>query len=295
MADPSSSSGYLFVSYSRWDRKDKPLIDQLLSDLRADGVNLWLVPDDIPPGVDWREAKPEGLRNASGILYLFGRPLNKTHQIADELEFALSNHLPIFTAIITERASRALEEYAVPGGAFETVFLANPVVSLLNNYEAGLSQLLDLLPSSVKRSRLGSAEAVDVMPKSKGYVFISYAEEDTDFVEKLRNFLAGKGYGYWDYQASDRNFHTQLFLELEEVIQNAAATLSVLSPDWKKSAWAAKEYLFSEEVGTPVFLLMARAIGPTLVTAGVPYIDFTHSEATGFERLDRELRRKGLI
>jgi hypothetical protein len=40
---------------------------------------------------------------------------------------------------------------------------------------------------------------------------------------------------------------------------------------------------------------MARPTPPTLVIAGVPYIDFTQNVDAGFARLDRELRRKGLI
>jgi hypothetical protein len=78
------------------------------------------------------------------------------------------------------------------------------------------------------------------------------------------------------------------------VIKDAAATLSVLSEDWKRSTWAVKEYFFSDEVGTPVFLLKAKAIGPTLAITGIPYIDFTQSIKAGFEKLDLELNKKGL-
>ncbi len=130
--------------------------------------------------------------------------------------------------------------------------------------------------------------------RSKGYVFISYAEEDGDFVGRLKGFLATKGYGYWDYAESDRDYHRDLFLELEGVISGAAGTLSVLSPHWKRSGTAIKEFHFSNEVGIPVFLLKAQELGATLVIAGIPYIDFTRDEAAGFARLDRELKRKGL-
>jgi len=51
---------------------------------------------------------------------------------------------------------------------------------------------------------------------------------------------------------------------------------------------------FSDEVGTPVFLLRAKKIGPTLAIAGAPFIDFLDNRMRGFERLDKELRRKGL-
>ena len=85
-----------------------------------------------------------------------------------------------------------------------------------------------------------------------------------------------------------------LYLELEGIIQDAVAMLSFLSPDWKRSRTAVKEYHFSSEVGIPVFLLKVRDPGPTLVIAGLPYIDFTQDHAAGFRRLDKELSRKGL-
>lgn len=102
-------------------------------------------------------------------------------------------------------------------------------------------------------------------------------------------------YFFVSYSARDRNNHAFLFLELEEVIKNAAATVSVMSPDWKRSKWSAREFLFSEDVGTPIFLLKVQAMEPTLVTAGIPYIDFARDESKGFDRLDHELRKKGLV
>ena len=130
--------------------------------------------------------------------------------------------------------------------------------------------------------------------QSKGYVFLSYAEEDRDFVSLLKTFLKENNYAYWDYAESDRDYHSQLFLELEGVIKESVATLSVLSESWKRSQWSVKEYFFSEEAGTPVFLLKAKPLGPTLAIAGVPYIDFTLEIAQGMEKLRRELHRKGL-
>jgi hypothetical protein len=123
---------------------------------------------------------------------------------------------------------------------------------------------------------------------------LSYAEEDAPFVKKLRDFLAGRKYAYWDYSESDRDYHIQLSSELERVIAEAAATLSILSPDWKASKWAMKEYFFSEETGVPVFLLRVKLVPPTLAIAGLPYIDFVSDEETGFHKLAAELSRAGL-
>ena len=92
-------------------------------------------------------------------------------------------------------------------------------------------------------------------PKSKGYVFISYADEDADFVVELKLFLKKQGYGYWDYRESERDYQVDYTLELEDIIKNAAGTLSVVSPNWKRSKTAFQELHYSREVKTPVFLL----------------------------------------
>jgi hypothetical protein len=82
--------------------------------------------------------------------------------------------------------------------------------------------------------------------------------------------------------------------ELEGVIGDAAATLSVLSESWKDSKWTIREYFYSEEIGLPVFLLRAKQMKPSLAVAGSTYIDFASDAESGFRKLDRELRRKGL-
>jgi hypothetical protein len=273
--------GYLFVSYSRWDRRGTPVIDRLLNDLRAARVELWLAPDSVPAGQDWQDAIPDALADAAGQLFIFSKRLHKARGMARELELALARQIPVYPVLLDDKGADLLP---AP--------LRNiPHFDVNTDYDGALASLLAALPASSKTGQVVREQR----PQSKGYVFISYAEEDTPFVAQLRAFLKERGYGYWDYAESERNYHTHFFTELEEVIMNATATVSVLSPDWKKSKWTAKEYMFSEEVGVPVFLLMAQQMGPTLVTAGIPYIDFTRDEGQGFERLDRELKRKGLI
>ncbi len=107
-------------------------------------------------------------------------------------------------------------------------------------------------------------------------------------------FLERRGYGFWDYAKSDRDYHTQLFLELEMAIKEASAVLSILSPHWKRSKWTIREYLYAEEIGSPIFLLKAKEMEPTLVIAGIPYIDFVGNTESGLLKLDKELNRKGL-
>jgi len=271
---------HAFVSYSRWARNSNHPIDRLLADLRVSGVRLWLAPDDVPAGADYQEAIEGAVRDAGAILFMMSKNLKKATGMRRELAQALEQGLPVFPLLVGAVGETLIPE-AVRG---------QRVYDFVNDYDAALETLLADLPDTVMQKTPVKAHA----PRSKGYIFISYAEEDATFVDGLRDYLRERGYGYWDYRESERDYHTLLFLELEDVIRGASAVVSVLSPDWKKSKWTAKEYLFSEEVGVPVFLVMARTMEPTLVTSGIPYIDFTGDVPKGFDRLDRELKRKGL-
>jgi hypothetical protein len=113
-------------------------------------------------------------------------------------------------------------------------------------------------------------------------------------VSKLTNFLKQHGYGLWEFQSGERNYSVDLYEEIEGIIREASATLCIVSPNWKKSRVAKQEFLFSQEVGIPFFLLRIADPGPTLQLAGLPYIDFSRDEAHAFGKLDKELKRKGL-
>lgn len=267
--------GYVFISSSS---KDKDFVARLSTDLAQVGIDVWRDVEYIAPGMSWEEGIKKALAEADAVLFVVS-----IHSVASawaiiELELALANESARVIPLVIDDA-----ELPVP-------LLSIVYVDMRRDYKDALQQLITALPDSVRQT----GPIAKGGPQTKGYVFISYAEEDSDIVAELRDFMKDRGYAYWDYQESDRDYHSQMFLELEGVIQDAAATLSLLSPDWKKSQWAVKEYLFSEDVGTPVFLLMVREMGPTLVTAGIPYIDFTRSHEEGFAKLDRELKRKGL-
>jgi hypothetical protein len=284
--------GYVFISYIYRDFK---FVSLLVDELQKTGVHAWLDAREIKAGADWGTATLEALTNSDAVISVVSTDSVRQGYIQADLKRALYIEKPVIPIVIDEGGVRKLPEYLrelqpidarAPNNEVASKDKQAPQLSAI-----ALKAILERLPDSVQSNKPVKPQA----PKSKGYIFISYAQEDTEFVTSLRQFLKERGYGYWDYQDSDRNYQTQLFLELEEVIKGAAATLSVLSPDWKKSQWAAKEYLFSQEVGVPVFLLMAREMGPTLVTQGYTYIDFSHDVSSGYTKLDKELRRKGLI
>lgn len=273
MNDPD----YVFISYAQ---SDSAFVNRLSAELRQKGISVWIDNQEIHPGSDWLKEIKKGLINASALIYVISSNSLKSKWVERELLFIIHQEKIILPVLIDE-----VNKDEIPS------FLRNiQWADFTSSYSEGLKSLLRGLESISKSTKPIASEP----KKSKGYVFISYTKEDSDFVKYLKSFLKNRGYAYWDYEESDRNYHSQFFLELEGVIIEASATLSVLSEKWKQSKWTVKEFFFSEEVGTPVFLLKAKNISPTLAIAGMTFIDFTTNIEKGLEKLGKELKKKNL-
>ncbi len=268
---------YAFISYAR---RDRVFVDRLAADLQQAGIRIWRDTEQIRPGQQWEQAIEDALTSAVALLYISSEQSSGAAWMERELIWFFRTRKLVIPVIIDDAGEEAL-----PAEVRQYQW-----VDFRKSYDDGLKKLLSVFPKLVK-----SDSAIKTLEKkSKGYVFISYAEEDSGFVEQLRVFLTKHKYGYWDYSESDRDYHSQFVRELESVITDAAATLSVLSEAWKDSKWTIREYFYSEEVGTPVFLLRAKDMRPSLAVAGTPFIDFVSNIDSGFEKLDKELKRKGL-
>lgn len=269
---------YIFISYSR---RDRAFVDQLVKDLEQFGIRVWQDVNEIVAGSDWQNEISKSLLNANALLFVASKNSVNSGWITHELAVFFEQSNPkIIPVILDDVGAKQLPS-----------FLAQfQWVDFRTDYQSALKFLLTAFPKSIEQG----SPIPPKSKKSKGYVFLSYAEEDGDFVEKLKDYLRERGYAYWDYNESNRNYHTSLVTELEDIIKESSATLSILSPAWKLSKWTIKEYIFSDEAGIPVFLLKAKEVGPILAIAGEHYIDFVQNSKLGFERLNRELSRKGL-
>jgi ribosomal protein L20 len=230
--------------------------------------------------MNWKETLEQAVVPASALLYVSSAHSASSTWMANELQAFLDGGRPVVPIVIDEAGASNLIE---PLRSIQWV-------DFRKSYEVGVRDLIRVLPTLLQQDR-------PIQPKvevSKGYVFLSYAEEDAGFVDSLKLFMEDHEYAYWDYRKSERDYQMLIFEEVENAIREASATLSVLSPDWKRSRWASREYVFSEEAGIPVFLLRARELEPTLAIAGVPYIDFARDQQAGLDELHRELRRRGL-
>jgi hypothetical protein len=272
----SMSETYVFISYSREDRS---FVERLTANLREAGVRTWTDLENISAGQDWAKQIERGLTEATALIYVASKNSSQSRYMDAEYTAFLAKPRKVIPIIIDDTGP---ENLPLPLRQFQWVDFRGP-------FEPALAFLLDGIREFQSSSPIATAK-----PKSKGYVFISYADEDAQSVADLKIFLKKQGYGYWDFRESHRDYQADYTLELENIIKNAAGTLSVISPDWKRSPTALQELHFSREVQTPVFLLKVRELGPTLAIAGMTYIDFIKKRKDGFTQLDGEMRRKGL-
>lgn len=270
------NDSYVFISYAREDRH---FVELLTASLREAGIRTWTDLDNIAAGQNWAHAINQGLGQATALIYVSSEHSADSKWMNEELGTFLAQGRRTIPIILDDSGPNNMPE------ALQTI----QWVDFRGEFKPAFLVLLSGI-----RHLQGDAPLTAAERKSKGYVFISYADEDAGFVTELKLFLKSHDYGYWDYRDSARDYQLDYTLELESVIKNAAGTLSIVSPDWKQSETAFQELHFSREVGTPVFLLKVRDPGPTLTISGRTFIDFMRKRDDGFTQLDAEMRRKGL-
>jgi hypothetical protein len=269
---------YVFISYSR---KDRSFVKKLNDILHTFGLQTWTDLENILPGQQWAKVIKDALEDATALIYVASKHSRNSSWIEKEIEIFIKQKSRIIPIIIDEEGIENL-----PSHLKEIQW-----IDFRNQFQSALHSLI----SSLERLGFKISSPLPSTPaKVKGYVFISYADEDSMFVEKLKSFLTNHNYAYWDYRESNRNYQSDYTLELESIIKEASATLSIISPEWKRSRDALREFHFSEKVGTPVFLIIIRDPGPTLLIAGMTYIDFKENQQNGFLKLDAEMKKRGL-
>ena len=303
-----SSEFDIYVSYARIDIE---VVKSLIEDLRlrvrnyaGREVTFWIDLSYIAAGSDWQDALRNALAQSKAMLVVVSPAYLQSRFARREYEtFALSGR-PIFPIVLEEFHPNSdevrtllggLQYYAAPNirsrkrNKQYSEFIENLALRIADTLHAA-----ELAPGQGQREVRQEPSAELPTQRAKGYVFLSYAEEDSDFLARLRAFFGDRGYAYWEYESSDRDYQKRIDLELEGVISDAVATVSILSEAWKASTWSLRELFFSQEIGKPVFLLKAKPISPTLAIAGFPYIDFTKDIERAFSRLASELRKAGL-
>ena len=263
--------GYLVICNSPEDQK---FADRLKSELRAVDIPVWGGAGDTDS--KYVVGVAEVIRQASSFIYVCSQYSVKSSMLKMELAAASRANVPLIMIAIDRDGFKAVKNTHGKVGK----------VDFCRDYDSGLQSLVELLKGqkeTEKGLKPGEVGAVR-------YLFLSYAEVDTPYMEEVKTWLAKKGYAYWEFQGSNRDYQAGLGFELEKVLLDATATLSILSPGWKQSKWSMKEFIFSQQIGIPVFLLRFQDAGPTLLIADTLYIDFVEDKSKGFELLEKELK-----
>src|SRR3954470_15385901 len=87
-----SSDGHIFVSYSR---KDLDWVRELVKDLEAAGLPVWLDVHKLKPGVVWDSEIERALRSTDVLLVVLSEYSATSTNVLDEISFALSRNRPV--------------------------------------------------------------------------------------------------------------------------------------------------------------------------------------------------------
>ena len=266
----------VFISYSHRDAKSA---SDLAKRLASEGLSVWW-DRKIAAGENWEAEIKKGLSSSKKVIALVSQSYLDSEFAKKEAALAAAEDKLIPVALDKDLA---IPEYLRTSGS-ESVESGHPATS-----DSRVEHLLDQIGSTG-----GTSESSKPLVQNRGYAFISHVAEDLGFVADISGFLKKRGYAYWTYHESDRDYQKPTHLEIEERLSDCALMLSILSLQWRKSDWTFRELHFAREILKPIFLLRFQHPGPTLAIAGDTYIDFERDKVDGFRRLGIELDKKGL-
>jgi hypothetical protein len=258
--------------------EDDRLATILRNDLKRAGIAVWV---GVSKNTESKYAigVAEAIKKASHVLFIGTRNSVNSPTVKMELAAAARTGVPILQISVDDISFHTEMKLAT----------LKENLDFRKDYKNAFGNLVDILMGPKPD------EEDAVVNLADNFLFLSYAQEDTDVVNEIKEFLKRKQVAYWEYQESYRNYQANLNVELEDVIKAAKLTVAILSEDWKKSEWSLKEMSFSQEIGTPVVLLKFKQMGATLATAGIPYIDFMADRDKAYVDFTKELMQKGLI
>lgn len=89
----------VFVSYSQPDRE---CAFQLVAQLEARGIGVWIAPRDISPAADWAEEIIQAISTARLMVLVFSAHCNVSPQVRREVERAVHRQVPVLPFRIEE-------------------------------------------------------------------------------------------------------------------------------------------------------------------------------------------------
>lgn len=276
----------VFICYSN---SDLPRAKVICQHLENQGIRCWIATRDLRGRTMWAEQVLGAIRESSVVLLLLSPESSNSVGIAHDVIYAAKHEIRIVPVTLDPvQLSGPLEYVTAPLHRLDLTG---------KRFEENLASVVKAVrpPVHAKMSDAGPGGEAAI-PPIKGYVFISYSREDHDFVLQLKEILRNRGYAYWDYSESERDYHSALYKELEQKIEKAAGFMSVVTDSWRDSDWPAAEYIYAREAKVPVFIVQAKKLKrpvPIIINQQTR-IDMAEDFAKGAVILERELEKKGL-
>lgn len=282
---------HAFISYSH---RDRAFVEKLYADLTANGIDVWVDIYNLQPGVKWDDALLKALQEATAIIIVLSSSSIKSENLQYEVLFARENEVQLLPILIEDG------EIPLDIARYQFVDFRDST-----NYQQAFARLLGALKSLWDfRSEEEPPQEQDFVqseeipePANKGRIFLSYVGKDADFIEQFKAFLKQRGYIYWDYRESNRDYDTELYRELEDRIEESAALVSILTDSWRDTPWAARELVYAEEARKPVFIVQAKPLKrpvPILINLRTRFDLSGKNYTKEIEKLGREFDQKGL-
>jgi hypothetical protein len=98
----------VFVSYSQPDR---PPAFEIVAQLEARGIKVWVAPRDIAPSAEWAAEIIEAIGASKIMVLVFSAASNSSPQVRREVERAVHRQVPILTVRIEEALPTKSMEY----------------------------------------------------------------------------------------------------------------------------------------------------------------------------------------
>ena len=98
----------VFVSYSQPDRSQAI---EMVSQLEARGIKVWVAPRDIAPSAEWAAEIIEAIGAAKIMVLVFSGASNSSPQVRREVERAVHRQVPILTVRIEDALPTKSMEY----------------------------------------------------------------------------------------------------------------------------------------------------------------------------------------
>ena len=97
MSDEAALTESYFLSYSR---ADESVALRFASDLRANGVALWVDQFDIRPSEHWDRAIERAVRDCCGLIVILSPRSVTSDNVADEISYAIDSGKPVLPVMI---------------------------------------------------------------------------------------------------------------------------------------------------------------------------------------------------